>query len=86
MQTNTVQAVLATDGSRTYALFIYGDIQWIFGSVTVGFNAGDQRRHFSLPESSSDRGIFELERTSNCERRGTYIYRVDESQLTAETC
>lgn len=79
---NTFQAVIASDGSRTYVLFIYEDIQWpSFGSlstVTIGFNAGDGTRSYTLPESFSSNDILNLESTSNVGRPGTYIFRVDQ--------
>ena len=86
-QINLFQAILATDGIRAYVLFIYGDIQWTNGRVTIGFSAGDRVRYFALPESSSSMTILDLEKTSNCVRQGVYVYRVDESQFVrAETC
>ncbi|ELW50965.1 Mucin-4 [Tupaia chinensis] len=46
--TNTYQAILSTDGSRSYALFLYqsGGMQWDVtqhpdGSVLMGFSSGD---------------------------------------------
>ena len=40
-QRNTFQGIVITDGSKTYAVYIYlcDDIQWSDGSV-IGFNAG----------------------------------------------
>ena len=78
LQVNTFQAVIATDGSRTYVGFIYGDIQWGSSTVTIGFNAGDQSRSYTLPESFSDQAVLNLENTSNIGRQGIYIFRVDQ--------
>ncbi|KAM4889415.1 mucin-4 [Thomomys bottae] len=46
--TNTYQAILTTDGSRSYALFLYqrGGMQWdvtqrLYSSVVIGFSSGD---------------------------------------------
>ena len=75
---NTFQAVIATDESRTYVGFIYEDIQWGSSYVTIGFNAGDQSRSYTLPESYSDQAVLNLVNTSNVGRQGTYIFRVDQ--------
>ena len=75
---NTFQAVIATDGNRTYVGFIYEDIQWGSSYVTIGFNAGDQSRSYTLPESFSDQAVLNLVNTSNVGRQGTYIFRVDQ--------
>ena len=58
-------------------MFNYGDIQWDTDATTIGFNAGDQTRSYTLPESSSNSSVLNLENTSNVGRRGTYIFRVD---------
>ena len=85
---NTFQAVIATDGRRTYIGFIYGDIQWGSSDVTIGFNSGDQSHSYTLPESFSDQAILNLENTSNVGKPGIYIFRVDQSSnpdlITAE--
>ena len=41
LQTNTFQAVLVTDGTNSFAIFIYrcGDLEWGSGA-TIGFGAG----------------------------------------------
>ena len=76
LQVNTFQTVLATDGSATYVMFLYRDIQ---GSINtkVGFNAGDGIRSFNLLESSTNEGG--LDTTSNVgpECAGVYFFRVD---------
>ena len=48
LQTNTFQAVLVTDGTNSFTIFIYrcGDIQWDVEAVsrgaTIGFGAGSE--------------------------------------------
>lgn len=78
---NTFQTVIATDGISTYVMLNYGDIQWGTDATTVGFNAGDQIRFYTLPESSSNNGILNLESTSNIGRPGTYVFRVDQDSI-----
>ena len=76
---NTFQVVIATDGSQTYVLFLYRDIQWGRGATSIGFNAGDGVRGFNLFESfSNDESVLNLESTSNVELPGVYMFRVDQ--------
>ena len=49
---NTFQVVLATDGTYSFAGFVYRDIQWT-GSEQIGFNAGDGRG-YSTPLTIAD--------------------------------
>ena len=75
LQANTFQAVIATDGQRTYALFIYADIEW-GNSATVGFNAGDGNRSIVVTTQPLD-----VETGSNVGVTGLYINRVDLSMI-----
>lgn len=65
---------MATDGQLSFAFFVYGRIEW--GAANIGFNAGNSVRSFMVPGAltSSARNI---ETTSNVNRTGLYIYRVD---------
>ena len=76
---NTFQVVLATDGNKTFVMFLYEDIQWGDAGTTVGFNAGDQLQFITIPESFTTEGILNLESTSNVGIPGVYIFRVDET-------
>lgn len=83
---NTFQAVITSDGSETYVLFLYRDIQWTsFIGAVAGFNAGDNMRFFNLPETftSADdiTGRLNLEETSNVALPGVYIFRVDQNAI-----
>ena len=75
LQANTFQAVIATDGQRTYALFIYGDIEW-GNRATVGFNAGDGNRSIVVTTRPLD-----VETGSNVGVTGLYINRIDLSTI-----
>ena len=75
-QVNTFQSVLATDGTATYVMFLYEDIQWGAFRTTIGFNAGDSLQFFNLPEASD---VFSLVNYSNIEIPGTFIFRVDQA-------
>ena len=63
--------MIATDGQQTYALFIYGDIEW-GTDATVGFNAGDGNRSIVVTTQPLD-----VETGSNVGVTGLYINRVD---------
>ena len=43
LQTNTFQAVMVTDGTNSFAIFIYrcGDLQWS-GGATIGYGASSE--------------------------------------------
>ena len=65
---------MATDGQLSFALFVYGDIEW--GAANIGFNAGDGVRSFMVPGALTPQAR-NIETTSNVNRTGLYIYRVD---------
>ena len=79
MQVNTFQAVLATDGTQTYVMFLYQDIQWSSSATSIGFNAGDGVNFITVPESLTVEGVLNLTNTSNVGLPGVYIYRVDQT-------
>jgi hypothetical protein len=85
-QVNTFQVIIATDGIKTFVLFLYEDIQWGSSHNVIGFNAGDQERSYTLPESWTTNAILNLESTSNVGIPGAYIFRVDQTTITAPTC
>jgi hypothetical protein len=72
-----------TDGIRTFVFFLYEDIQWAQGfiSTTIGFNAGDGVRSFTLPDSLTADGILNLDSTSNVGIPGVYMFRVDTDEV-----
>ena len=63
VQTNTFQLVIASDGSRSFMIFLYEKLQWTTGDASggleglggteaaVGLGAGDGIGHHTLPES-----------------------------------
>ena len=89
-QTNTFQLVLATDGSRSFAIFLYLDdgIQWTTGSrnggsnglggteAQVGYDAGDSVNYYTINGSMTP-SIVDIETTSNVGIPGMYIFEVD---------
>lgn len=82
---NSFQVVVATDGSKTFILFIYQDMQWSSSRTTIGFNAGDGNRSYTLPGSSNAEYVLNLENTSNVGVPGVYIFRVDQDSVVEPT-
>lgn len=97
MQTNTFQCILASDGDKSFALFIYDDIQWTTGDASegmfgtggfpaeVGFNAGDGVRFKEVPTSQTDE-VINIETTSNVGKQGLWVFRVDQDDLVIIPC
>ena len=82
-QKNTFQLVLATDGNRSFAIFLYLDegIQWPTedgGSTEaqVGYDAGDYINYYTVNGSMTP-SIVDIETTSNVGIQGMYIFEVD---------
>lgn len=72
---NTLQVILAGDGSLSYVIFIYGDIQWGEGAQ-IGFNAGDGTVYFTIPGALSS-ATLNISQLSNVGSPGLFIYKVD---------
>lgn len=72
---NTLQVVLATDGTQTIAVFIYEDIQWGSGAQ-IGFNAGDNHASMMLPEALTNQTL-SMHMFSNVDQPGVFIFRID---------
>ena len=83
---NTMQVILATDSTRTVAVFIYRDIQWsgVAVGAEIGFNVGDGYTSFRSPLSLSDETI-NVDRLSNVGVPGVFVYRID-SELVLSHC
>ena len=50
---NTFQVIIASDGSRSFVKFIYGDIEWGGSSTLIGVSAGDGLNFVTHPASLS---------------------------------
>ncbi|XP_043227529.1 nidogen-like isoform X1 [Amphibalanus amphitrite] len=85
-KTNTFQLVLGWNGRETFVQFLYADdgIQWIAGEGKTahhkdargqaGLISGDGR-YTELRHSGTDQ-VRHLDRLSNCQEAGVYIYRI----------
>ena len=82
--------MLATDGKKSFAIFLYldGGIQWTEGGdsghpngiggaeAQVGYDAGDYINYYTVNGSMTP-SIVDIETTSNVGICGMYIFRVD---------
>lgn len=90
-QVNTFQCVLTSDGSLSFAVFLYadGEIQWTTGDnsggagghggtpAVAGVNAGDGIQSATVPGSKTQ-DIINIAVTSNVEIPGMWVFRVNE--------
>ena len=72
---NTLQVILATDGTRTVSIFLYEDIQWGY-NAQIGFNVGDGHTSFTLPEALSAQSL-NVDENSNVGTPGVYVFQID---------
>ena len=77
---------MATNGTRSFALFQYTDLQWALADprtdtsssgdavlAQAGFSAGDGMRYYVLNASN----VLWLNSTSNINKQGVWIFQVD---------
>uniref|UniRef100_A0A1X7VHY5 Sushi domain-containing protein n=1 Tax=Amphimedon queenslandica TaxID=400682 RepID=A0A1X7VHY5_AMPQE len=96
---NTFQCVLATDGGRSYVIFLYLDdgINWVTGDASgglnglggteayVGFNFGGQNATYFAVQGSRTPAVIDIETTSNVEVAGLWIFQVNEAEIITST-
>ncbi len=73
--TNTYQAVLMTDGWRSFVALLYTNIEW-GPRAQIGFNAGDGNRSFTVPGGLTPATLY-MQSMSNVGQPGLFIYQVD---------
>ena len=95
-QTNTFQCVLATNGTKSYVILLYADLQWTAPNqcngngvctpatnpAQAGFSAGDGMRYFTVNGSGTD-AVLSLNSTSNVGQPGVWIFQVDGDQVVS---
>jgi len=84
MGNNSFQAVVATDGSSSYIIFFYINVD-LTRPAEVGFNNGDGVNFFSVA-SVRDGSSMEIQSRSNLmnvDKGGLYIFRIDSEYLLA---
>ncbi|EPQ01995.1 Alpha-tectorin [Myotis brandtii] len=91
---NTFQAVLVSDGSHTFTLFNYYEINWTTGTASggdpltglggvmaqAGFNGGNLSNFFSLPGSRTP-DIVNIQETTNVNVPGRWAFKVDGKEI-----
>ncbi|KAJ1075812.1 hypothetical protein K5549_021662, partial [Capra hircus] len=91
---NTFQAVLVSDGSYTFTLFNYYEINWTTGTASggdpltglggvmaqAGFNGGNLTNFFSLPGSRTP-DIVNIQETTNVNVPGRWAFKVDGKEI-----
>lgn len=87
---NTFQMVLATDESRSFAFFLYNDLQWASPKsgdpyAQAGFNAGDGITAKMLKYSRTS-NITLLTNESNVYVPGFFIFRIDTTNIEPAGC
>ncbi|XP_063162767.1 mucin-4-like [Candoia aspera] len=87
-KTNTYQAILTTDGYRTYALFLYqdGGMQWDYTklsapNVLIGYTSGDGyfRNDNLMTKTPAEKYRPDRFQGYNTDVRGLWIYKLDSS-------
>ncbi|XP_077867226.1 sushi, nidogen and EGF-like domain-containing protein 1 [Saccoglossus kowalevskii] len=96
---NTFQAVLISDGEKSFAIYNYCDIEWTTGEASdgntqgiggtpaqVGFNAGDGVTFFAVPSSFKPE-VIDIEETTNVGVPGRYVFQLNgENIIEACSC
>ena len=92
MQTNTFQCVLATNGTVSYAMFLYvdGHMQWTAydtdtkGQATMGFESEKRSNTFYTSDADKDH-VNDIDLTSNSGTPGLWIFMDDGLQILQPT-
>ena len=61
-------------------MFLYHDIQWGEDTSTIGFNAGDGIRSFTLSDRHTASDL-NLDSSSNVGIPGAFFFRVDQDEV-----
>ncbi|KAL8173656.1 UNVERIFIED_CONTAM: hypothetical protein K2H54_014179 [Gekko kuhli] len=91
---NIFQAVLTTDGTSSFAMFNYEEINWTTGTASggdpltglggvmaqAGFNGGNNTNYFSIPGSRTAE-IVNIEETTNVNLPGRWVFRIDGREI-----
>lgn len=94
---NTFQAILTTDGSKSFVIFFYNKVTWTTGTASsgnctglggipakAGFDTGDGTTFFEIGGACTD-AILNIETTTNVGQPGKWIFRID-NELQSAGC
>ena len=78
---NTFQCVITTDGVKSFAIFLYNEMQWALEydplfPARVGFSDGTSNKAYELPASGTQ-DILHTTAKSNVRRPGIWVFRID---------
>ncbi|XP_013925027.1 PREDICTED: alpha-tectorin [Thamnophis sirtalis] len=91
---NTFQALLISDGTSSFAMFNYEEINWTTGTASggdpltglggvmaqAGFNGGNSTNYFSIPASRTP-DIVNIEETTNVNVPGRWVFKIDGREI-----
>uniref|UniRef100_A0A8C7E2J2 Alpha-tectorin n=1 Tax=Naja naja TaxID=35670 RepID=A0A8C7E2J2_NAJNA len=91
---NTFQALLISDGTSSFAMFNYEEINWTTGTASggdpltglggvmaqAGFNGGNSTNYFSIPGSRTP-DIVNIEETTNVNVPGCWVFKIDGREI-----
>ena len=84
---NTFQCVLVTDGTLSFAIFLYGDIQWTTvgtdNPALVGVNVGDGIQQLNVSESLTE-DIINITTTTNIGVPGVWIFQLNGADISID--
>ena len=78
---NTFQCDIATDGVKSFAIFLYNEMQWVLEyfppfPARVGFSNGTSNKAYELPALGTQ-DILHTIAKSNVRRPGIWVFRID---------
>ena len=81
--------MLVTDGSLSFVIFLYGEIQWaVVGQdnpAVVGVNVGDGVRQLNVSESLTPE-IININTTSNIGMPGVWVFQINGDGIATSAC
>ena len=95
---NTFQMILANDGTHSFVIFLYNQLQWFAGTASggdrclgiggfpakVGFDVGDGETFYTVPGSCTP-NVQSVGWTSNADAPGKWVFRVDAVEAVKPT-
>ncbi|KAI1699670.1 nidogen-like domain-containing protein [Ditylenchus destructor] len=77
----TMQAIITTDGVRSFAIFYYNEVKYPGKAFFSGFDAGDGRKRHMIAASCETTRATEIDKESNVGSPGKWVFRVDKDKI-----